>query len=102
QLAEAVSDDDGRGDLVAERVPAVWQDGGDAGVDRVTSRHGRVPDAHARHVGDGVEGTRRQATDDEADVARPGAGRLARERGGDEAQEEENVAHRLPASYHAL
>ena len=71
ELAERVADEHRPGHLVLKDVAAVRHDRGDAGAHAVALDDGRVPDAHARHVGDRVQRARLVHTRRDAQVARP-------------------------------
>src|SRR5256714_1543726 len=77
ELAEAVADEDGGGDFLAEEVAAVRKYRRHARANVRALNQCRVSDAHALHVCDGVESARGQHADHEADVARAWSFRFA-------------------------
>src|SRR4029079_6608798 len=81
-LAEAVADEDAGRHFLDKEIPAVREDGGDAGADGLAADDGGVPDADAGDVGDGVERPRRHRAEDHAGLAGARARRLRRRNGG--------------------
>jgi hypothetical protein len=72
---------------------APGKNGGDSGSDGITLDDAGVTDEHAFHVGDGVEGTRLEGPDLDAEIADPLALLARSENGGEENEDGESGLH---------